>query len=490
MDENMEREIPETEEKTGLPEGEAFDALRGPKPDEAFEEGEFLTFAALPKEKKQAEAKKAKAAPGRRAPRRGPSVADLPFEDYRPEREEAAVPSPEQLKNDRLVRLAQVRRRRAARRARALVVLTLLLAFAMAWALGAFGSSIAALSDVADSIRIGLTPSEGFPVKTNIPEIYQVEELSGGFVELGSQDLVAYSASGVRLRSIQHNYSRPALTVGDTRFCVYARAGNELRVESRTQTLYTKTTEQPLLLCAMGADGSLAVATRSTRYAAEVSVYNPNMEYVYGWNPTEKQGTPCRMAFAEGGTRLAAACLKAQDGVLTTGLYFLDTGRDELLSVSEEVDATPLQLTWLDDSLLLAVFEDHASTYNALTGAEKHRYDFEGETLLSSSVSGRRIALLFSGGSGTSQEHLVVLNDSLETTADVATQGEGSQVVFSRANIYILEETGVSAYETDGTYQWTAPLSETPLALVDGKKLLVFTGVEADAVSAPAQKGE
>ena len=249
MDENKEREAMEAEEKTGLPAGEEFDAPQGQKPDEAFEEGEFLTFAALPKEEKQsrAGAKKTKAAPGRSAPRRGPSAADMPFEDYRPG-EEAAVPSPEQLKNDRLVRLAQVRRRRAARRARTLVVITLLLAFAMAWALGAFGSSIAALSDVADSIRIGLTPREGFPVKTNIPEIYQVEELSGGFVELGSQDLVAYSASGVRLRSIQHNYSRPALTVGDTRFCVYARAGNELRVESRTQTLYTKTTEQPLLL--------------------------------------------------------------------------------------------------------------------------------------------------------------------------------------------------------------------------------------------------
>lgn len=82
------------------------------------------------------------------------------------------------------------------RRLRILVGLTLALTLALAWALGALAPSLGALSDLADTVRIGLTPGEGFPVKTNISPILQLEELSGGFVELGEQDLVLYSASG------------------------------------------------------------------------------------------------------------------------------------------------------------------------------------------------------------------------------------------------------------------------------------------------------
>ena len=47
--------------------------------------------------------------------------------------------------------------------------------------------------------------------KTGIGQLYQVEKLAGGFVELGEKDVVLASASGLKLRTIQHGYARPAL---------------------------------------------------------------------------------------------------------------------------------------------------------------------------------------------------------------------------------------------------------------------------------------
>ena len=64
--------------------------------------------------------------------------------------------------------------------------------------------------------------------------------MSGSFVEMGGDSCVVYSLGGTRLNSIQSGYARPAIAAGKTRFVLYNRSGNELRVESRTQNLYTK----------------------------------------------------------------------------------------------------------------------------------------------------------------------------------------------------------------------------------------------------------
>ena len=90
-----------------------------------------------------------------------------------------------------------------------------------------------------------------------------MESLGGGFVELGSQDLVFFSARGAQLRSVAHNYARPCISSGKTRFVLYNRAGYELRVESRTRTLYTNTYTQPILLAEMASNGTVAVVTDS-----------------------------------------------------------------------------------------------------------------------------------------------------------------------------------------------------------------------------------
>ena len=108
----------------------------------------------------------------------------------------------------KLTRLSALRHRRRMRRLRtAALALVVLLALAL-YASGIFGRGLALLSDVVESARIGLQPGGGWPAKTGIAEPLQVESLGGGFVELGSKDLVVFSARGAQhcpqLRPPQH----------------------------------------------------------------------------------------------------------------------------------------------------------------------------------------------------------------------------------------------------------------------------------------------
>ena len=126
---------------------------------------------------------------------------------------------------------ARVRTRRIRRTVIIVAVLTILVLFAT----GAVGSSIARAKDLVDTAVIALAPAAGWPQQTGITDPDAVAQMSGSFVEMGGDSCVVYSLGGTRLNSIQSGYARPAIAAGKTRFVLYNRSGNELRVESRTQ---------------------------------------------------------------------------------------------------------------------------------------------------------------------------------------------------------------------------------------------------------------
>ena len=128
---------------------------------------------------------------------------------------------------------------------------------------------------------------------------------------------MVYSNTGSRLNFIQSGYARPALAAGRTRFVLYNRSGNELRVESRTQNLYTKTTENGLYLCAVAPDGKVATVTGEVRNVAELVVYSPTMTQQLSWGLTSAEGIPLRMEFAPDSRRLAVAAVTSRSGQLS-----------------------------------------------------------------------------------------------------------------------------------------------------------------------------
>ncbi len=380
-------------------------------------------------------------------------------------------------------RLKQIRQARRARRARSFLLALLAAVLAVLWFTGVYGSSIALIGDLWDSVRISAASGPGFPQKTGLGELYQVEELAGGFAALAQKDLVVYSAKGTQLRSIQHGYARPAIAVGGRRVCLYNRSGYEVRVESRSKTLYTKTFEQPVLFCAMSPGGSLAVVTRSARYAAELTVYSPGMEFRYGWNPTDTEGIPLRAAFAADNRRLVVGCLTAREGQVCTGLYWLDTRRDQVAASASAPGSTLLQLHWLGSDLVLAVYDDMAAVYDAATGEETARYSYGGRRLVSASVCGQMTALLLAGG----VQRIAVLNASLEPAASIPAASSARKVVLTRTAAYSLESEAVRCYSLTGEEQWSQALQSPPQALLPAQELLLFCAGQVSEMEPPGE---
>ncbi len=387
----------------------------------------------------------------------------------------------EPLSAGRVEYLEQARQRARNKRIRRTAVLLVLLTGIVLFATGLVGSSVAMAKDFIDTARIALLPGAGWPQQTGVSEVTQVESLTGSFVELGKEGCVVYSRSGKKLNSIQSGYARPALAAGKNRFVLYNRSGNELRVESRTQNLYTKQLENSIFLCAMADNGNLAVVTEDVSAMAELLIYNSNMEQVLSWSMSSNDGTPLRMAFSPDGRKLAAAAVTAGGGQMMTNLYLVNLASGDPVSLANQ-SGVPQWLGWTSASTILAVYDSRAVLYNA-GGGERAAYEFAGNTLKDLSVDAAgNVALLL----GSGQLHQAVLLDKSLNVQFSGTVSSANSIVRAGSLFYLLSDSGVECYNTSGEQQWSQTLAAKPQALLaDTKELLLFSGNTAQALEVP-----
>ena len=387
----------------------------------------------------------------------------------------------EPLSAGRVEYLEQARQRARNKRIRRTAVLLVLLTGIVLFATGLVGSSVAMAKDFIDTARIALLPGAGWPQQTGVSEVTQVESLTGSFVELGKEGCVVYSRSGKKLNSIQSGYARPALAAGKNRFVLYNRSGNELRVESRTQNLYTKQLENSIFLCAMADNGNLAVVTEDVSAMAELLIYNSNMEQVLSWSMSSNDGTPLRMAFSPDGRKLAAAAVTAGGGQMMTNLYLVNLASGDPVSLANQ-SGVPQWLGWTSASTILAVYDSRAVLYNA-GGGERAACEFAGNTLKDLSVDAAgNVALLL----GSGQLHQAVLLDKSLNVQFSGTVSSANSIVRAGSLFYLLSDSGVECYNTSGQQQWSQTLAAKPQALLaDTKELLLFSGNTAQALEVP-----
>lgn len=391
----------------------------------------------------------------------------------------------EPLSAGRVEYLEAARQRARSRRLRRGAIIVAVLTVLVLFATGAVGTSIARAKDLVDSVHITLTPNTGWPQQTGITEPTAVAKLSGGFAEMDTDTCVVYSFGGAKLNSVQSGYARPALAAGKSRFVLYNRSGNELRVESRTQNLYTKTMDSTIYLCAVADAGQVAVVTDNADSAAALTVYNSSMQQQLVWNLTSEQGVPLRMAFSPDSRRLAAAAVTAAGGQLTTNLYALPLAQGDPVLLSTE-NSVPQWMGWLSNGFLLVIYENRAVLYNTTGGSigERASYDFGGSTLVSVSAENNGVALLLSNG----QTSTAVLLDGELTVGYSGSVLSASQIIRAKNDgFYLLTDSTVERFNNVGEFQWSQPLSARPRALVEGRQILVFTGNTVQVLTPPEQ---
>ncbi len=374
--------------------------------------------------------------------------------------------------------LQQKQRRRTLRLAAALA----LAVAALVWATGLFGDSIALLYDGFETISLAFSGGKGFPADTAITGVKEARAMGRSFALLGDRELAVYTPGGGVALRLTHGYARPAVTALGSRLCLYDRGGKVLQVTTRTRQFFKKTLENNIQLCAMGPGGTLVVVTENDRYAAELNLYDANFERLYTWYSAED--IPTRAAIAPSGRFLAVGCPVAQGGALGTHLYLLDAKKPEPVARIDIADGLLLDISFVNNDRLIALYDRFAVLYDAKDGKELARYEFAGRPpLLSHFGEGGRTALVFGDVSRPALNTAVVLSPELKEIAAAPVGKRAEGVALSADMLYILSGEQVLRYNLKGEAKDPAPLAAQGKALLYCKRVLAVTQRSVEAIS-------
>ncbi len=378
------------------------------------------------------------------------------------------------------IRLEYLRERRKRRKIRLGIGITLILAGVLFYITGLYGASMAVLVDTLDTVAIALTPGVGWPSKTGMSKVVDAQPVDGGFVVLGETDLILYSDNGNQLRSIQHGFARPAVSVGDTRFCLYSRTGSELRVENRSRTLYTKKFDQTILAAEIAQNNSVAVLTRSARYTGEMVVYDREFNEIFHWYATDSEGTPYLLSISDNSKEIAVGCLAPSGGVLGLNIQLLNVTKSQPTASISLQNCKAYRMEWLDSDTLLVITNQFCALFDK-TGTEKARYSYVGKSLQTADVQDGVIALLFENG------ELLLLDGQLRQTGQTSFFNAG-MVTATKDLVCVVTDHTVQTVNKKGellgsrTFQWE------PVAIVDANQLMVLYGSEVDLLRTQSQE--
>lgn len=123
-------------------------------------------------------------------------------------------------------------------------------------------------------------------------------------------------ADATEVRTVVHRYANPVLQTAGSYALIYDQGGVKFRLETDSKTLYEQTADHSILCAAVGANGTVAVATLSDSAKCSIIVYSKSLEKINTYDIS--LGYVAQLAVDSSGSNIAYACFDSQNAALKT----------------------------------------------------------------------------------------------------------------------------------------------------------------------------
>ncbi len=361
---------------------------------------------------------------------------------------------------------------------RCLLILFVVVLFVGIVSKGTF--SLKSVSNWFQSAILGNTTGEGFPVPINgtTVDYKNFSSQDGNPVVLSDTSFTILNPSGGVVTNQQHGYGSPTLEQAKNRYLIYDLSGKEYKLLDNGGLLYEGKISNKILAGAVSDSGSYAIASDSTGYASEMTVYSKEYgkdnSQIFKWSSPTYRITA--LALNSDGTQAAAAGISAMSGTLKSAVYVFDLSQESPLAVVEYSDNLILSLSFADNGNILAVGDRQASVISPSGSSEDysygknklHAYDID---------PSQGIALLLSPYEDGGDCILIGLNPSGKTVTDIAVGGKAISVDAGQQTYLVLTDTGASYRDISGKELFASGSSGDSVTGVLGRQCAYILGI-------------
>ncbi len=311
------------------------------------------------------------------------------------------------------------RKRTAARLMRRMLLLLLAAMLVVAGLALVRRLEFTSLSTWPGDLYASLRGGPGFPLESPGEGALQLLAIGNDPVLLTDTNLNIYNAAGRLIASYQHGCRTPIARQAGARLLTYDRSGKNLRVDTRSQNLYTAQYPAGILAAGLAKNGNLAVATAADYYQAQITVYSPGFQELFTWFTSDYQVYD--LALSQDGSLLAVAAVDAREGRIYSSLIFFSLDSETPQAVVELPGELVYSLLFGEDGALQVVSSDSLRLYDNM-GIQQGMLAYEGRRLLyfDNTLPGRPTVALDTHGDGNTLTLATAYNalaDIYQTTA-------------------------------------------------------------------------
>lgn len=266
------------------------------------------------------------------------------------------------------------------------------------------GTKLSGMRDGYNNFLSSTGGGDGFPYQVNSSNIKKVDVLNGDIYILYHDRTVTLDHSAKEIRSLDHSYATPALSMSKDRALLYDRGGNRFRIENRTEQLYKGETAkgEDIITASIGKQGNIAIGTLSSAATSRLTVWNSTYEKKqFVWNCADY--TITSTALSDNGKYVAVSVMGAKDGDVYSKIYVFDFDYSDPVSETEYPGTAMLALRFTDNDTVVGVGDNKISFLKNLKKNTEIAYGTSTLSTFCFSPNGRTVLVLAEYGSQNHQ---------------------------------------------------------------------------------------
>lgn len=290
-----------------------------------------------------------------------------------------------------------------------------------------------------------------FPLSIEGGASYQLLAVDNCLALADDSHFFVYNTDGKIISSAQHTFSNPIITAGDKKVLLYDLGGKSFSLYSKYKNVYTKTTDEPILIARLGSGDAAAIVTKSEKYPSVLMVYDGNGKNIFNYRSVSRI---IDVTFNSDSSGCYITTISVSGGYIVSKMIYYrfdridrdDSGNPMPVWETENIETLALSAKTYGDGIML--LGDTMFAYFNSSGKLIKTYQYKRQ-LVDYSMEGNAAAMIFVNEERRTSE-LVTVDCSTGNITEKPLDHEVLNVQINGNTVYLQNRDGIGSFTMSG----------------------------------------
>lgn len=286
-----------------------------------------------------------------------------------------------------------------------------------------------------------------FPLSIAGGASYLLKPLDNSIAIVDDSHFFVHNEDGKLVYSEQHTFANPIITTGSKKALLYDLGGKSFGLYSKYKNIYSKTTEEPILLARLGSNDTAAVITKSDKYPSVLMVYDATGKNIFNYRSVSRI---MDVTFNSDNSGCYITTMGVSGGFIVSKMFYYkfdhidydELGNPMPIWETENIETLAISVRLYGENNII-IFGDTMCAYYDTNGIFINSYKYERD-LVDYSSNGNIAALVFRNDERRSSE-LVTIDCTSGVINEKSLDYEVLNLQVSGDTVYMLNSEGIES---------------------------------------------